>query len=250
MRILFCIALFVAVALLFSGCVQQPAAPSPEATPAPAGTAAASVLAELSDKSPNASFPMDPGLILVTFRAEGVQKLDFSFSHGTDYGAYTYLKTNDTFSGLVAFAAPEKGTYQLNISGTGPWTARATLPEMTKPLAVPVNFSGTGTEVTPFFTLEKGQYIFERSETGFGSPLYIIQYANGSYLMNANNTMGQPHFGIFSEETFQFVDVPVSGTYFVSVIAESNPHDWAISIMPAPVIPPMGPGPVLPVNST
>jgi len=99
--------------------------------------------------------------------------------------------------------------------------------------------------VTPFFTLEKGQFIFERSETGTASPQYYLRYVNGNLLMDVNNTFAEPTFGMDSPATFRIVDVPVTGTYFMSTLTNDNPGAWHASILSVPPIPHRGPGPLI-----
>jgi hypothetical protein len=100
--------------------------------------------------------------------------------------------------------------------------------------------------VTPAFYLEKGEYIFGRNETMLTSPWFYLQYANGSSLIDPNNTYVQPGFGVASPETFRFVSIPESGTYFLSVYSDKSPNNWSVSIITLPEIPlSLGPGPVI-----
>jgi hypothetical protein len=188
---------------------------------------------------------LDPGMILVVFQASGPQKMTVDFSCGTDWGAYSGLDLTGPYNGTFAFQVPGKEVCAFNISGSGAWTAQVNLPDMTTPLEIPGNLSGSGTDVTSPFMLQKGQYLFQREETGLASPLYELRYANGSYLNDANNTYVQPGFGLLSAETFRFIEIPESGTYFMSVLPRTDPSPWNASIIISPTIPPMGMGPVM-----
>jgi len=161
------------------------------------------------------------------------------------YGAGTRFATSGPYAGSVAYQTPAKDTYHLNISGSGPWTAEVAPLVATNPLKAPVNLSGTGTQVTPVFYLERGEYIFSRNETGIASPYYFLQYVNGSSLMDANNTVVQPGFGELSPHTFVIVTIPENGTYYLSVLSRNNPGNWAATLSPVPKIPSMGPGPAV-----
>jgi hypothetical protein len=171
--------------------------------------------------------------------------MTFTSSCGPDWGAYNDIEMTGPYDGTLAFEILPRTACSFNITGNGSWTAQVNLPEDATPLSVPVNLSGSGTQVSSPFSLEKGQYIFQRGATGPASPEYEISYANGSYLMDAGNTFVQPGFGLDSEETFRIIEVPESGTYFLSTIARSNPLSWNASIQVMPAIPAMGPGPVL-----
>lgn len=231
------------------GCTQQPApAIQTPVTPtiSPVAPAAGVAIAELSMDKTSATFSLEPGVIIVTFRAENAQKMDFSFLNESGwYGAATHFTTSGPYAGSVAFQAPAKDTYKIIISGSGQWAAKVTPLVTATPLKAPVNLSGPGTLVSPVFYLEKGEYFFQRNETGLASPYYFLQYANGTPLMNANNTYIQPGFGAQSPHPFVFITIPESGTYYLSVLGRNNPGNWSVSILPVPVIPHMGPGPLI-----
>ncbi|MFA4876325.1 MAG: hypothetical protein WC586_02855 [Methanoregula sp.] len=253
MKISLGIFLVLIICLISCGCTQQTPGPSAQtpalpavAPAAPGGTATGSSIAELSNARPGAIISLDPGVVIVAFSAQGAQPMTFQFSQGQDYAEISDIVMTGPYSGTLAVAPPKKGEYMLNITGNGTWSAQVTRAEMTKPQKAPVNLSGSGTAVTPFFTLEKGQYFFNRNETGLASPLYELRYANGSYLMDVNNTFVQPGFGMGSPHPFMFVEIPENGTYFLSVIARSNPHPWNVSISAVPPLPHMGPGPAIP----
>ncbi len=233
--------LFILILLCLSacGCTQ---APAPAVVPVitPTGTTALT----LSSEKPNATFPLDAGVIVVSFRTDGAGRMELDFANMTQaYLAETTFSTSGPFAGSVAFQAPQKDTYQLNITCRNNWTAEVAPLVTTNPLKVPVNLSGSGTQATPVFYLERGEYFFERNITGINSPYYFLQYANGSALMDANNTYIQPGFGALSPHPFVFVTIPESGTYYLSVLGRNNPGGWAVSIAPVPKIPQMGPGP-------
>jgi len=254
MKQIFWIALLLAAFMLVCGCTQQSTAPETTiATPTPVETTApaGSLPAELSSTSPNATLSLDSGVLLLSFHADGAQKMTVNFaSASNEYAASNEIPITGQYDGSLVFEIPQKDDYWLNISGTGAWTAEASLYVPGEGLKVPVNLTGNGTEVAPTLYLEKGQYIFERQQTGISSPMYFLSYVNASPLMDANNTYVQPGFGEISTETFKFITVPESGEYILSVIARESPSTWAASILTAPTLPAMGPGPEIPANGT
>lgn len=225
--------------------LSTPVIPATTAHAAPASPTPGAALAELSAAQPNASLALQPGTIIVSFRAEDAQKMTFGFTNGGDYAEMSDLVLTAPYAGTLAFGPPAAGEYMVNITGSGLWTATAALPDRETPLAVPINLSGSGTAVSPLFTLERGEYILERDETGLSSPLYELRFANGSFLMDANNTCVQPCFGMGSLHPFTFIEIPESGSYFLSVQPRSDPHPWNVTISEAPVIPLLGPGPAI-----
>ncbi|MDN7023632.1 hypothetical protein FGU65_01740 [Methanoculleus sp. FWC-SCC1] len=249
MKYAFFILLLIAAVILTCGCTQQSAVSPTEPTPTPtaAGQPADAALARLSDSSPNLALSLDAGVLLLSFHTDGAQKMDIGFTDASNvYGAGYDFSTTGPFNGSLVLPVPQKEDYLLNVSGTGAWTASVSRFEPDAVLRAPLNLSGDGTEVPPAFYLEEGQYIFERNETGVSSPLYELLYANGSYVMDANNTYVEPRFPEFSPETFRIVTIPQSGEYILSVLARDNPSNWTVSILPAPTLPPLGPGPEIP----
>lgn len=240
MKSLVILFILILLCLAACGCTQ---APKPAAVPTTPGATPAITL---SSEKPNASFTLDPGVIVVSFRADSAETMDLYLSNQSQgYGEGTHFLTSGPYAGSVAYQVPAKDTYQLTISASGPWTARVAPLVTANPLKAPVNLSGTGTQVSPVFSLERGEYIFSRNETGLDSPYYFLQYVNGSPLMNANNTFVQPGFTSISPDPFVFVTIPENGTYYLSALSRHNPGGWSVSISPVPKLPPMGPGPAL-----
>ncbi|RXE56392.1 hypothetical protein ABH15_09895 [Methanoculleus taiwanensis] len=246
MKYAFWILLLIAAVILTCGCTQQSAVSPTEPTTTPTA-ADQPALARLSDSSPNATLSLDAGVLLLSFHAAGAQKMDIGFADVSDvYSVWYDFSTTGPFDGSLVLPVPQKEEYLLNVSGTGAWTASVSRFEPDAVLRAPLNLSGDGTKVPPAFYLEEGQYIFERNETGVSSPLYELLYANGSYVMDANNTYVEPGFHELSPETFRIITIPQSGEYIMSVLARDNPGNWTVSILSAPTLPPLGPGPEIP----
>jgi len=248
--------LLLIVLILVCGCtgVSPNKAASPVQTPAvsaaattPAGSAG-TVLAEISSTAPNTSLSLTPGPVVIAFQADGPQFMSFSITegNGTTYYAGEEIIMDGPYAGSVLFGPSDTAEYEFNVTSNGTWTARIISLDSTHPLSAPVNLSGDGAMATPFFTLEKGEYIFSRNETGFSSPLYELRFANGSVVMNADNECVLPCLRIDSPQTFTIITIPETGTYVINVISRHNPNLWAASISAVPVVPAMGPGPVLP----
>ena len=245
------LSLIVVICISTCGCSQQ--APeqstvgvaSPTLVAAEPAPAAVSPLARLSNDQPDTSLMLDPGIILVSFQAKDPQTLTINQQCKQSWAGSTGLRITGPYNGSVAFGIPVKDECSVNISGSGTWTAQVTGFSLDNPLKVPVNLSGNGTEVSSPFSLEKGQYIFQREETGETSPAYQLMFSNGSQLMDATNSYGLPNFG-HSPDTLRIIDIPQSGTYFVCAISsDNNPNPWHISILPIPPKPQMGPGPAI-----
>jgi hypothetical protein len=257
------ITVLLIIGILASGCTGQP--PTSQLTkdqtdedrvnstvPATAAPNAGSVIITLSDNRPNATLSLDPGAIVISFQAEDTRDMRVILvSLGTvnpnNFYAGTDFFLNGSYNGSLTFQVPKKGDYLMDINGWGEkWTAQVSSLALENPLKVPVNLSGPGMMVTPVFYLEKGQYIFERNKTKISSPVFFLLYANGSDLMDPNNTYVQPGFAVNSPETFRLISIPESGTYYLFAFAENNPNIWSASIIPLPNIPlPLGPGPVI-----
>lgn len=239
-----CGILFLILLVLACGCTM---APAPSATITAGTSTDGTVLAELSSARPNASVALEPGAVVLSFTTDGAQAMAFSFTEGagTNYGEADDLVTTGPYTGSLVFGPPDSAEYLLNITGNGTWTAELTRPDSTHPLSIPVNLTGSGAAVSPYFALEKGEYIFARDETGFSSPLYELRYANGSVVMDANNTCVLPCIGEGSTHPFVIITIPENGSYLLGAIPRSSPHPWNVTISAVPVVPQMGPGPVV-----
>ena len=252
MKFFLMLGLIVVIGITTCGCTQTATLPSPDTTPVPTVVTIKPVpatglsLATLSNDQPNTSLTLDPGVILVSFQANEPQQMQINQQCNQSWAESTEIRMNSPYNGSFAFGIPLKDECGINISSSGTWTAQVSRMEMNTSLKTPVNLSGSGTTVSPSFTLEKGNYIFQREETETASPAYYLTFSNGSQLMDANNTYVQPGFGRFSPETFRIIDIPESGTYFLSVIADDNPLPWNASIIAIPPLPQMGPGPAIP----
>ena len=202
-------------------------------------------LATLSNDHPNTSLSLDPGVVIVSFQAYDPQEMQFNQYCSQSWAESSEIRMNSSFNGSLAFGIPAKNDCIINISGSGTWTAEVSRMEMNNPLKIPLNLSGSGTTVSPPFTLEKGNYIFQRGEIGIASPMYELTFSNGTQLMDANNTYIQPSFNSVTPDTFRIINIPESGIYFLSVIAEDNPKPWNVSIISMPEVPVKGPGPAI-----
>lgn len=248
MKKIFLIALLLAGMLLACGCTEEgttPATPTPVTTPVattttnatPTATPAAPAGAlpvELSSSNPNATLSLDAGVLLVSFHAAEAQEMTIDFANvSQEFGESNEFSMTAPYNGSVVFEIPQKDEYLLNITGTGAWTAEASQYAAGETLKAPLNLTGNGTEVPQALYLEEGQYLFERNETGEASPLYLMRYENGSFLMDANRTHVQTEFGVLSTETSRNLTITESGTYLLSVIASENPAPWSVSISQA-----------------
>jgi len=246
------LSLVVVICISTCGCSQQAPEQSSVGTPSPTlvtpepASAAGSPLAMLSNEEPNISLMLNPGVFLVSFQVKDPQTLTINQQCNQSWAETVELRITSPYNGSLAIGIPTKSECSINISASGTWTAQVTDFPMDTPQQIPVNQSGSGTAVSSPFSLEKGQYIFEREEIGEASPRYFLTDSTGNYLMDANNSYAQPGFGMLSPDTFKIIDVPQSGTYFVSAISnDKNPLPWHFSIVALPQVPQKGPGPAI-----
>lgn len=253
MKRLFCIAIFLVFCLLSCGCIQQPGIPStgektmstPAAAPVsttPGTPPTGSSIAEFSNVRPNATLTLDPGVYILSFQAAGPGKMQFLID-GFEDDEEEEVITNGPFTGALTFGPYKTSQYTLHITGNGSWVAQLTRATVGTPMKVPVNLSGSGTQVTPFFYLEKGQYIFERNVTSIPTTEFLLRYSNGSFVMDPTNSYVLPGLGVGSPKTWIFLNITEPGIYYMNTYADMNPSNWTASIIPSPTLPPLGPGP-------
>ena len=253
MRRLLCIAMVLVFCIISCGCTQQPANPSIDGkpistspatpvSPKPGTPSTSPPVAEFSNLRPNATLTLDPGVYILSFQADGPRKMQFLINGYEDYEEEEVL-TSGPFTGALTFGPYKTGEYRLNITGNGSWNAQLTRADIGIPMKVPLNLSGSGTQVTPFFYLEKGLYIFERNVTGIPATEFLLRYSNGSYVMDPGNSYVLPGLGEGSQKTWIFLNITESGIYYMNTQSDKNPWNWTASIIPSPTLPPLGPGP-------
>lgn len=253
MRRLLFITIFLIFFIISCGCIQQPANPSidgkqmstPTAapiSPVPGTPSNGSPIAEFSNVQPNATLTLDPGVYILSFQAIGPQKMQFLINGFEDYEEDEVL-TNGPFTGALTFGPYKTGEYTLHIAGNGSWNAQLSRTDIGTPIKVPVNLSGSGTQVTPFFYLEKGLYIFERNVTSIPTTEFLLRYSNGSFVVDPSNSYVLPGLGEGSPKTWIFLNITESGIYYMNTHSDMNPCNWTASIIPSPTLPPLGPGP-------
>jgi hypothetical protein len=253
MRRLLFITIFLVFCIISCGCMQQPASPPIEGkqtitptaapvSPVPVTLSTGSSIAELTNVRPNATLTLDPGVYILSFHTAGPQKLQFLIDGFEDDEEYEVLTTGP-YTGALTFGPYKTGEYTLHIAGNGTWNAQLTRADMGTPMKVPVNLSGSGTQVTPFFYLEKGLYIFERNVTSIPTTEFLLRYSNGSFVMDPTNSYVLPGLGVGSPKTWTFLNITEPGIYYMNTQTDTNPSNWTASIIPSPTLPPLGPGP-------
>ena len=258
MKRLLCITILLVACVLIAGCTRQPVTPSTDGTPtrttpaalispAPTTPVSGTAIARLSQSQPNASLTLNPGVFIISFQTDGSRKMGFTI-HGFEDYEWEEVITTGPFTGALTFGPVIKtGKYTLNIAGNGSWTAQLIRADPGSLLTVPVNLSGSGTQVTPFFYLEKGQYIFERNVTSIPTPEFLLRFSNGSFVMDPSNTyvLPGPDLGEGSPVTWRILNITESGIYYMNTDSANNPCNWTASIITVPTIPYMGPGPLI-----
>ena len=253
MRQLIIIAIFLIICIISCGCTQQPITPStggkqistPTAapiTPTHGIPSTGSPVAEFSNVQPNVTLTLDPGVYILSFQTDGPRKMQFLINGFEDYEVEEVL-TNGPFTGALTFSPTKIGEYTLQIAGNGSWIAQLHRADMGTPMKVPINLSGSGTQVTPFFYLDTGLYIFERNVTSIPTTEFLLRYSNGSFVMDPSNSYVLPGLGVGLPKTWIFLNITESGIYYMNTNSDQNPCNWTASIIPSPTLPPLGPGP-------
>jgi len=252
MRRLLFIAMFLVFCIISCGCTQQSGTPSTDGkqistptaapiSPTPGTQSTGSPIAKFSNVQPNATLTLDPGVYILSFHADDPQKMQFLINGFEDYEEEEVL-TNGPFNGALTFGPYITGKYTLHVAGNGSWTAQLTRAAMGTPLKVPLNLSGSGTQVTPFFYLEKGQYIFERNVTTIPATEFLLRYSNGSFVMDPSNSYVLPGLGVGSPKTWILLNITESGIYYMNTYSDKNPYNWTASIISSPPFHPLDPG--------
>jgi len=137
-------------------------------------------------------------------------------------GQRVELLVNDIgkFDGSKAVGIAKKGEYILDVSADGKWTVTIEQPRPRTADATPQKFTGTGQQVSPFVTLNKGLNTFKLKHTGKSNFAIILMDNDGNreeLLVNEiGNFDGSKAVGI-SRAGIYLLDISADGAWTASV---------------------------------
>ncbi len=137
-------------------------------------------------------------------------------------GQRVELLVNDIgkFDGSKAVGIAKKGEYILDVSADGKWTVTIEQPRPRTADATPQTFTGTGQQVSPFITLNKGLNTFKLKHTGKSNFAIILMDNDGNreeLLVNEiGNFDGSKAVGI-SRAGIYLLDISADGAWTASV---------------------------------
>lgn len=169
-------------------------------------------------------FQLHRGLAIFHMTHKG--RRNFSMPLLDSQGEYIELLVNriGTFDGSKAVGIKTDGTYVLDIAADGAWTVTvqqptAAMAEETSPL----NFMGTGQQVSPLFTLGKGLTTFHLTHTkGKSNFAVFLMDGEGNSVELLVNTIG-------AFDGSKAATIRTAGSYILDISADG---DWTITTDP------------------
>ena len=248
------LALIIMAGILICGCVTQPtgsSVPNSMISTSITNTTLPSLIAEtgiatLDTTHQNVTLSLVPGVYVIAIQAQDALNLDMKLTRpGEDipvnFENFGTFYSNGPTNGSMSVVISEKGEYQLHLipspgmnAEKAPWIAKVAPLPVDMSLKTPILISGTGTMVSPAFSLIQGEYIVKRDSNLLDTPLFTLSYANGTVLTDKSGT-SLPDFGGDhgdSPKQSTVVTIPESGTYYL-ITYTGNPQNWAVSVSPS-----------------
>jgi len=211
---------------------EEPPAPTPPAPipePEPVGFSG-------TGDDVSAKFMLEEGITIISMTHSG--ESNFAVELLNDAGETAELLVNEigAFEGSKAigvrqdsFMGAKPGTHLLNITADGSWTIKVEQPRPTTAQALPLNLTGKGCSVTPFFTLEAGTVVFEMTHDGQSNFAISLLAADGKVAELLVNEIGayqgKKAVGIKAGSLFG----AQPGVHLLNIEADGN---WTVAIAP------------------
>jgi len=209
---------------------EQPApTPSPKPVPEPEPIEFSGQGDDVSSK-----FTLESGITIITMTHSGDS--NFAITLLDNAGGYVDLLVNEigVFDGSKAIGVREDniigakpGIHLLDITADGNWTVLIKQPRPTSADAPPLNLTGKGSDVSPFFVLDEGLTVFEMTHDGDSNFAIILLSTDGSVAKLLVNEIGS-YSGKKAMGVKQGNIIGARpGIHILSIMADGN---WTVSI--------------------
>ncbi len=209
--------------------------PAPEPTPTPPPTPEPEPI-EFSGHGDDVSskFTLEEGIAIITMTHSGDSNFAIELLDNT--GGYVELLVNEigVFDGSKAIGVREDniigakpGIHLLNITADGNWTVLIKQPRPTNGETLPLNLTGKGCGVSPFFVLGEGLTTFSLTHSGDSNFIIELFSADGKveeFLVNEiGSYSGKKAIGVKQGNIIG----ARPGIHILSITADGN---WTVSI--------------------
>jgi hypothetical protein len=183
----------------------------------------------------SSKFTLEEGITIITMTHDG--ESNFAIQLFDDTGGLVGLLVNEigAFHGSTAIGViedniigAEPGIHVLDITADGNWTVLIKQPRPTSGETLPLNLTGKGCDVSPFFVLDGGLATFDMTHDGDSNFAIELFSANGELEELLANEIGsysgKKAIGVKQENIIG----ARPGMHIVSVTADGN---WTLSII-------------------
>ena len=182
----------------------------------------------------SSKFTLESGITIITMTHNGDSNFAIKLLDNT--GGLVDLLVNEigVFDGSVAIGVREDniigakpGTHLLDITADGNWTVLIKQPRPTSADALPLNLTGKGCDVSPFFVLDEGLTVFKMTHDGDSNFAITLLSTDGrvaELLVNEiGSYSGKKAIGVKQGNIIG----ARPGIHILSIIADGN---WTVSI--------------------
>ena len=167
-----------------------------------------------------ARFKLQPGLSKWQVTHDG--RSNFQVSILSLDGKIQEMNINEIgkYNGTQAFPIKRGGEYLLNVTADGKWSIAIDQPKPNNPAGKPLEFRGTGPNVSRFVTLPKGISVFTINHKGDSSFRVKILTSEGKYVEQVVGVIG-------AYSGSKAITLEEDGVYLLNV---SGNGEWSVKV--------------------
>jgi len=182
----------------------------------------------------SSKFKLEAGITITTMTHSGDSNFAIKLLDNTGRLVDRLVNETGVFDGSVAIGVrgdnivgAKPGIHLLDITADGDWTVLIKQPRPTTAEAPPLNITGKGCDVSPFFVLGEGLTVFDMTHDGDSDFAIILRSTNGKVTELLVNEIGS----YSGKKAIRVKQGNIIGTrpgiHILSITADGN---WAISI--------------------
>ena len=193
---------------------------TPRTTPGSVPTATTPIVLQGSGNSSTQSFSLTAGLAVFVLSYTGGAGFQASLVDAGGSIVSTLYNLTGNANGATALGV-SAGRYSLSVNAGGQWTVTVNQGVPVNPQFIPLNTSGTGPQVTPFFQSSGGNATATMSYNGTSPFVVTLLSAGGEIIQTLANVPTGPFTGaqnlLLQQGSIYLIDVEGNGAWTLSV---------------------------------
>jgi|BarGraNGADG00312_2_1021985.scaffolds.fasta_scaffold38798_2 hypothetical protein len=196
-------------------------ATTPKATvPSSASTAAVPIILQASGNATTQPFTLTAGLAIFVLGYTGGDGFQASLVDDGGHIVSQLYNLTGNANGATALGV-SAGRYSLNVNAGGQWSVTVNQGVAVNPQPIPLNDSGTGPQVTPFFQSSGGNATVNMSYNGTSPFVVTLLSAGGEIISTLANVPTGPFTGtqniLMQQGSIYLIDVEGNGAWTLNV---------------------------------